>query len=76
MSAVVDLAYAIVNESFSRHGKLRIKSSMPDSEGLIYQSTVGSILKEQFNVMGIGSYIDIVETEFTEVERRIIERGG
>ena len=76
VSAVVDMAHAIVNESFFRHGKLRIKSSMPDPEGLIYQSTVGSILKEQFNVMGIGSYIDVVEIEFTEVERRIIERGG
>ena len=75
LSAIVDMAHAVVNESFTKHGKLRIQSSMPDPQGLVYLSTMGSILKDQFNVMGIGSYIEVVETPYTEAEQRIIDRG-
>ena len=46
---------AVGNESFTRHGKLRIQSSMPDLQGLVSQNTMGSIFKEQFCLMGIGS---------------------
>jgi len=75
LSAIVDMAHAVVNECFARHGKLRIQSPMPDPQGLVYSSTMGSILKEQFNVMGIGGYIEVRETPYTEAEQRIIDRG-
>ena len=76
LPSVVDMAHAVVNESFARHGKLRIKSPMPDPEGLLYQTTMGSFLKEQFNIMGIGGYIEVIEAEYTEREQRVIDKGG
>ena len=75
LPSVVDMAHAIVNESFAKHGKLRIKSPLPDPEGLLYQSTMGSFLKEQFNIMGIGNYMEVIEAEYTEREQRIIDKG-
>ena len=75
LSAVVDMAHAIVKDSFARFGKLRIQSSMPDKEGVLYSSTIGSLIKEQFNIMGIGSYMEVLETEYTELELRIIAKG-
>jgi hypothetical protein len=75
LSAVVDMAHAIVNDSFTKYGKLRIQSPMPDPEGLLYTSTIGSLIKEQFNIMGIGSYIEVLEAEYTDLEQRIIDRG-
>ncbi len=76
LTAVVDMAHAIVKDSFAKYGKLRIKSPLPDPGGLLYSSTMGSILKEQFNIMGIGNYIEVLETEYTDIEQRIIEKGG
>ena len=76
LTSVVDMAHAIVNESFAKYGKLRIKSPLPDPEGLVYQSTMGSLIKEQFNIMGIGGYLQVIEAEYTELEQRIIEKGA
>lgn len=75
IASVVSMAHAVVNESFTQYGKLRVRSPMPDPGGVLYTSTMGSIIKEQFNIMGIGSYIEVLETEYTELEQRIIERG-
>jgi hypothetical protein len=75
LSAIVDMAHAVVNESFAKHGKFRIRSPMPDPQGLLYPSTIGSLFKEQFNIMGVGNYFELIEAEYTERERRVIARG-
>jgi len=44
-------------------------------EVALYQNTLGSRCKEQFNIRCRGNYSDILETEYAEPEQRIIARG-
>jgi hypothetical protein len=76
LSAVVDMAHAVVEESFRKHGKLVVQSSMPDVEGIIYTSTAGSSLVEQFQIIGLGAYLKVIQSEWTDVEKRLIEKHG
>lgn len=74
LSAVLDLAYALVEKSFSRHGKLVVQSAMPDPEGLLYSSTAGSVLSGQFQAIGLGAYLQVIPSELTEQEKRLYEK--
>ena len=75
-SAITDMAYRIVEESFREHGKLIVQSVMPDPEGILYQTTVGSDILTQFITMGLGEYAQVIPTELTEVERRLLKKGA
>jgi hypothetical protein len=59
LSAIVNLAYSIVDRSFKIHGRLVIQSPMPDLEGLI-SNTPGSMISDQFNAIGLGEYLRII----------------
>jgi hypothetical protein len=76
LSAVVDMAHAVVEASFRQHGKLVVQSCMPDVEGIIYTSTAGSTLVEQFQIIGLGAYLKVISSEWTDVEKRLIEKHG
>ena len=76
LSAVVDMAHAVVEASFRQHGKLVVQSCMPDVEGIIYTSTAGSTLVEQFQIIGLGAYLRVIQSEWTDVEKRLIEKHG
>jgi hypothetical protein len=73
-SAIVDLAYAVVDRSFTRHEKFVIESPMPDPEGLLYARTSGSIIAGQFQSIGLSDYAHVVQTEYTEQEKFLYER--
>jgi hypothetical protein len=75
-SAISDMAYRIVEESFREHGKLVVQSVMPDPEGILYQTTVGSDILTQFISMGLGEYAQVIPTKFTEVEQRLLNKGA
>ncbi len=76
LSAVVDMAHAVVEASFRKHGKLVVQSSMPDVEGIIYTSTAGSSLVEQFQIIGLGAYLKVIPSEWTDIEKRLLEKHG
>jgi hypothetical protein len=73
-SAIVDLAYAVVDRSFTRHEKFVIESPMPDPEGLLYARTSGSIIAGQFQSIGLSDYAHVVQSEYTEQEKFLYER--
>ncbi|MCC6301341.1 MAG: HDOD domain-containing protein [Gammaproteobacteria bacterium] len=73
LAAVVDLAHAVVDISFSRHGKLIIESPMPDPEGILYARTAGSTIAGQFQSIGLSAYVHVVPSEYTEQERHLYE---
>ncbi len=62
LSAIVNLAYSIVDRSFKKHGKLVLQSPMPDLEGLV-PSTPGSIILDQFNAIGLGKYMEVIPVD-------------
>ena len=72
--ALVGMAHAVVTSSFAEYGKLVVQSSMPDPEGILYKSTVGSMLMSHFQIMGLGAYLKVVPTDLSEQERHLIER--
>jgi len=74
LQSVVDMAHAVVDDSFRKYGKFRVLSPMPDPEGIVYNSTMGVIFKEHFQIMGLGSYIDVMAAEWSDVERRYYEK--
>src|SRR3990172_4080778 len=76
LSAVAELAYGVVTNSFSRHGKLVVQSSVPDQEGILYTSTAGSSLAEQFQTIGLGSYLQVIPNELTDTEKSRLEKYG
>lgn len=76
LSAVAEMAYGVVSNSFARHGKLVVQSSMPDLEGILYTSTAGSLLAEQFQIIGLGSYLQVIPNELTETEKSLLEKTG
>lgn len=45
-----------------------------DAEGIIYTSTTGSTLVEQFQLIGLGAYLKVIPSEWTDVEKRLIEK--
>lgn len=73
LSAIVDMAHYVVSRSFCAHDKLIIQSSMPDPEGILYTFTIGSLLQDQFEFMGLGSYLKVVPSELSEQEKRFYE---
>jgi len=56
---VVQLAHAIVDKNFKNYGKFVIQSPMPDKEGLV-TSTLGAIMENQLDAIGLGSYLEII----------------
>ena len=58
---VVQLAHAIVDKNFKNYGKFIIQSPMPDKEGLV-TSSLGSIMSNQMDAIGLGSFLEIVPT--------------
>ena len=74
-SAITDMAYRIVRESFYKHDKLVIRSAMPDPEGILYNSTAGSEILMQFDLMGLGKFVQVVPAELTEIEQRLIDKS-
>lgn len=74
LSAVVELAHGVVTNSFSRHGKLVIQSSVPDQEAILYTSTAGSWLAEQFQTIGLSSYLQVIPNELTDTEKALLEK--
>lgn len=76
LSAVVELAYGVVTNSFSRHGKLVVQSSLPDPEGILYTSTAGSSLAEQFQTIGLGTYVQVIPNELTDTEKVLLDKYG
>lgn len=75
LSAIVDMAHAVVDQSFRKHGKLVVESVMPDPEGLVYTSTIGSVLQGQFQSMDLGEFLSVIPIEYSEQEKRLIEKG-
>jgi len=75
LSAVVHMAHAVVDESFRKYGRLVIGSMMPDPDGIIYSSTIGSTLADQFQSMGLGEYIKVIAGEYTAREQRLLEQS-
>lgn len=71
-TAILDMAQAIVERSFDKYGIWRIESSMPDMEGLLYKSTIGSNIQSQFQCMGMSSYLEVITSELTEREERML----
>jgi hypothetical protein len=56
---VVQLAHAIVDKNFKNYGKFIIQSPMPDREGLV-TSTLGAIMENQLDAIGLGSFLEII----------------
>ena len=56
---VVQLAHAIVDKNFKYYGKFIIQSPMPDKEGLV-TSSLGSIMSNQMDAIGLGSFLEII----------------
>jgi hypothetical protein len=48
---------------------------MPDPEGIIYSSTIGSSLAGQFQSMELGEYIKVVAGKYTAQEQRLLEQS-
>jgi hypothetical protein len=59
ISALVDLAHSVVNDSFNKHGKLVVASPLPDSEGYL-ATTIGSVLLDQFAALGLEQYLEVI----------------
>jgi HD-GYP domain-containing protein (c-di-GMP phosphodiesterase class II) len=57
LSAVVNMANSIVENSFRKYGKLVIQSPVPDE---LISNTPGSIIENQFRAIGFSEYIEIV----------------
>ena len=57
--AVVQMAHAIVDKNFRNYGKFVIQSPLPDKEGLV-TSTLGSIMADQLDAIGLGSFLEII----------------
>lgn len=49
---------------------------MPDLEGILYTSTAGSLLAEQFQTIGLGSYLQVIANELTDTEKGLLEKYG
>lgn len=75
LSAVVHMAHAVVDQSFTKHGRLVIESMMPDPEGIIYSNTIGATLAGQFQTMDLGEYIKVIPGEYSEQEKRLLEQA-
>jgi len=75
LSAVVDLAYNVIDKSFAKHGKLIVRSSMPDPDKILYSATAGSMLTLQFQLMGLATYLRVENAKLTEQEQRYIEKN-
>jgi hypothetical protein len=58
---VIQLAHAIVDKNFKNYGKFIIQSPMPDKEGLV-TSSLGSIMSNQMDAIGLGSFLEIAPT--------------
>ena len=57
LSAIVNMANSIVENSFRKYGKLIIQSPVPDE---LISNTTGSIIENQFRAIGLSEYIQIV----------------
>jgi len=57
LSAIVNMANSIVENSFRKYGKLIIQSPVPDE---LISNTTGSIIENQFRAIGFSEYIEIV----------------
>lgn len=62
LASVVMLAHSVVDNSFKTSGKFVIQSPMP-VEGGARSVTVGSMFREQFDAMGLGEYLEVIEVE-------------
>jgi hypothetical protein len=72
--AIVHMAHSVVETSFTEHGKLVFQSAMPDPEGILYKSTVGSVLSTHFQIMGLGGYLKVIPTPYSDQEKRLLEK--
>jgi HD-GYP domain-containing protein (c-di-GMP phosphodiesterase class II) len=54
--AVIDLADLVVQQSFSKHGKLIVESPLPDAT---IESTIGSSILDQFSAIGYRKYVEV-----------------
>lgn len=72
--AIVHMVHSVVETSFAEHGKLVFQSAMPDPEGILYKSTVGSVLSTHFQIMGLGAYLKVIPTPYTDQEKRLLEK--
>ncbi len=59
LSSIIDLAHSTVDKSFERYGKFIIQSPMPDKDGIVVAS-LGSILTNQMDALGLGSYVEVL----------------
>ncbi|MBI5100118.1 MAG: HDOD domain-containing protein [Nitrospirae bacterium] len=57
LSAVVNMANSIVENSFRKYGKLVIQSPLPDE---LIANTPGSIIEDQFRAIGLSEYLEII----------------
>lgn len=76
LAAIVALAHGAVENSFARHGKLVVRSCLPDPDGIVYASTAGSVIAEQFQLAGLGAYLEMTAIEPTDVQKRLLEKHG
>ncbi len=76
VASLVHVAHSIVDQSFEKHNKLVIQSTMPDPQGLLYSKTAGAYLESMFQAMGLGNYLQVVPLEFTDIEQRFLEKHG
>lgn len=59
IAGIVNMAHAVVEASFRRHGKLVMKSPMPDPGGIITQS-FGSVAEDYFRAAGLLGYLQVL----------------
>ena len=57
LSAIVNMANSVVENSFRKYGKLVIQSPVPDE---LISNTPGSIIENQFRAIGFSEYIEII----------------
>ena len=57
LSAIVNMANSVIENSFRKYGKLVIQSPVPDE---LISNTPGSIIENQFRAIGFSEYIEII----------------
>ena len=68
---IIKLAEAVTEDSFIRHGKLVLRSPLPDEDGIV-TTTPAVGIRKIFEVLGVEDFLQIIETP---TQRQIEGRG-
>lgn len=61
LAGIIRLAESIADDSFRQHGKLVVRSPLPDEDGILSWTPAAAILR-LFSVLGIEEFLEIQET--------------